>query len=360
MPVCLTLNDSLESRTTNLYVEADCIDEERSDSERLLIPGTPQSQLTDPREETSKKRKRDLDSELDDLDASTSFDGITGSADSTHTAMLSLVTKSLLTSFAEIDESCTWNHQPTFTEDTKGADAELYSGGDQAFIKVAQVLADQLTSHLSICNNGKAHVFNAGQLGAVDVLDDPLSNVVSDIFPNAVRCDLKSYMNIGNEGAGNVLDTNLNPRSATKRQGSFPYPANASSVPSQIFNLPPPRLTVRRSDTILEVFPSAVQFWEELGLNPYHGGKDVNAYTIYPAGDAIQRGVETFIDLIGNTYQRSGLGVHSGGSGLPEYPNGLVSVSISEADSWRMMENIESACTQLGIPFFRAHILKLT
>ena len=338
-----------ERAAANLCIEADCMDEQRSDSEKLFIPGTPQSQTIDPNAELSKKRKRDSTIEPDSLDASPSSGGTTASMHIIDTKMVSVVIKDLVTSFIEFDDSHTWNHYPNFAQDLEGADLEMYAGHDKHFIKVAQVLADQMTSNLSISKDGTFDYFNIEPPVVASVSDDPLSDVVLDVFPSAVRCDLITFASIGNQGSGNVLDTNSNIRSATRRQEPLSHLPNATSTVSQIINLLPPRITVQRADTALELFPAAVQFWEELGLNPCHGAKDLDAYAIYPAGDAIQRGIETFMDLTGNTYRRSGLGQHSMGPGLQGHPNGLISVHCPNGDTWQMMENIGSACVQLGM-----------
>ncbi|KAF7799121.1 hypothetical protein EIP86_010351 [Pleurotus ostreatoroseus] len=50
-----------------------------------------------------------------------------------------------------------------------------------------------------------------------------------------------------------------------------------------------PLLAVGKSDTIIQVLPSALRFWDKLGLTPRAGKKDLNAFVLYDGEDKEQQ-----------------------------------------------------------------------
>lgn len=53
----------------------------------------------------------------------------------------------------------------------------------------------------------------------------------------------------------------------------------ASSSPFQV--LEPPMLSIGKGDTVIQILPTALRFWEKLGLGPRAGKKDVTAFVFY-------------------------------------------------------------------------------
>lgn len=67
--------------------------------------------------------------------------------------------------------------------------------------------------------------------------------------------------------------------------------------------LPPPLLTVSKSDAIVQVMPTALRFWEKLGLGPKAGLKNVTAFVFYEArGPERESQIAAWIDQVSATY----------------------------------------------------------
>lgn len=92
-----------------------------------------------------------------------------------------------------------------------------------------------------------------------------------------------------------------------------PKGQNGSDIvkPNNPFQIPPPQLEVRRSDTKLSVLPSAVFFWENLGLGPSNCAKDVNAVCVYPKLEGMAANACIFLDQMRSMYETSRFGVHN-------------------------------------------------
>ncbi|KUJ23142.1 uncharacterized protein LY89DRAFT_635345 [Mollisia scopiformis] len=76
------------------------------------------------------------------------------------------------------------------------------------------------------------------------------------------------------------------------------------------FAIPPPQLEIRRSDSKLSILPAAISFWENLGLGPAKGAKDVSAVCIWPSFSGVQANANTFLDQMRSIYESSRLGNH--------------------------------------------------
>jgi len=83
-----------------------------------------------------------------------------------------------------------------------------------------------------------------------------------------------------------------------------------SSKPNNPFPLGSPQLEVRRSDSKLTVLPPAVHFWENLGLGPFSGGKNINAVCLHPNIEGVAENASIFLDQMRSVYESSRLGNH--------------------------------------------------
>jgi len=128
--------------------------------------------------------------------------------------------------------------------------------------------------------------------------------------------------------------------------------ANVPRLPNQgiiigtnrdlMFQLLPQLLHVTRSDskvqTLWAILPTALRFWDTLGLGPCSGTKDVQVYCIYDPTYATKSGVLHFLDTIGAAYENTKLGTHTLGPGLMRFEAGLLAWdSRSSSQSLREM-----------------------
>lgn len=62
-------------------------------------------------------------------------------------------------------------------------------------------------------------------------------------------------------------------------------------------------LTVSKSDAIIQVLPSALRFWDKLGLGPRGGKKNVTAFALFEDdGEEKQYQVERWLGSMSATY----------------------------------------------------------
>lgn len=93
-------------------------------------------------------------------------------------------------------------------------------------------------------------------------------------------------------------------------------PANKSqwhnnSLPIQL--LDHPFTLIKRIDTSMDVLPSALSFWEELGLQPASGSKDVLGVCVAPnlsTSKHLWKPIRTFLEMMTDAYQACNLGTH--------------------------------------------------
>ncbi|KDQ65114.1 hypothetical protein JAAARDRAFT_108506, partial [Jaapia argillacea MUCL 33604] len=91
----------------------------------------------------------------------------------------------------------------------------------------------------------------------------------------------------------------------------------------------PPMFTVGKSDAIVQVRPTALQFWEKLGLGPRGGKKDVTAYVLYQEGDeARQKLVQDWLATVSSIYMAKHLGTHKPGKSNSCPVDGLVPIQL--------------------------------
>jgi len=77
----------------------------------------------------------------------------------------------------------------------------------------------------------------------------------------------------------------------------------ADSVPPSIQSFDPPMFVLGKSDAILQLLPSALRFWEKMGLGPRAGRKDVVAYVFFEDdGGARQDLAEIWLKCMSTTY----------------------------------------------------------
>ncbi|TFY64313.1 hypothetical protein EVG20_g5983 [Dentipellis fragilis] len=94
-----------------------------------------------------------------------------------------------------------------------------------------------------------------------------------------------------------------------------------------------PMISVGKSDSIVQVLPTAIRFWEKLGLVPRAGKKDVIAFVLFEDLDeARQILVERWLKFVSSVYTANNLGSHTPGRSSSCTRDGLVPLKF---DSFR-------------------------
>lgn len=78
--------------------------------------------------------------------------------------------------------------------------------------------------------------------------------------------------------------------------------------PSNLYQIPCHHLEVRRAEAKLSVLPTAVTFWESLGLAPASGSKSIQAVCVFPGWAGMMDNVRTSLERMKSMYELLRLG----------------------------------------------------
>ncbi|KAL6299971.1 hypothetical protein BKA93DRAFT_741474 [Sparassis latifolia] len=93
--------------------------------------------------------------------------------------------------------------------------------------------------------------------------------------------------------------------------------------------LEPPMFAVGKSDSVVQVLPTAVRFWEKLGLGPRSGKKDVIVYVFFEGGgDERESEIAQWLDIVSAAYSAKNYGKHAAGNSDSCTRAGLVPVRL--------------------------------
>ncbi|UKZ67600.1 uncharacterized protein TrAtP1_008755 [Trichoderma atroviride] len=178
---------------------------------------------------------------------------------------------------------------------------------DEDVIQIAQIVADQAaTGSLDIFN---ASDFEPATLSASEKRSDlsihardafyTLEGIITHFFEDAMPVRLKGLLDIQDL----PILSQFIPRHVNGREGN-----SETMRPSNLYQIPSPHLEVQRADTKLSVLPSAISFWESLGLSPCSGSKNINAICVFPGWSGMGDNVKAFMDRVKSIYELLKLG----------------------------------------------------
>lgn len=187
-------------------------------------------------------------------------------------------------------------------------------------VRLGQVVADQVIRYQNCFNRAGDEIPNAIAVSSA-------SEVVKAILPTSSQYRLDQFAKLMNP-----LKPAAPPKAA--RPASKMSRAGRDDLNEQELKLGMPQFRARRGTRVLDLSLYALRFWEELGLSPYGGQKDVTAFLICPETEMFHRGSVSFLDAIGSTYTSLRLGLHSSGnSTVKGQHKGVVSVPRSVEES---------------------------
>ncbi|MCJ1245369.1 mediator of RNA polymerase II transcription subunit 13 [Trapelia coarctata] len=226
----------------------------------------------------------------------------------------------------------------------------LYTGHNEDFIQVAQIVADQLTA---LDPTFETSSLEPATRSKKPQYEDPLGSIVPALFPQSESCTLESCASTGETHRGVIAPPKVVIRPLQRRVDSIRGSADHAPSSASIFNLDTPNVRVLRGDSLMELSATGLHFWEELGLNPCLGPKSITGYCVYPHTEMIHRGVASFMDLMSMTYQSLRLGTHLWGhETMSEFSEGFVSVALSNDGMVISPSSIDAVCERLGTYLF--------
>ncbi|KAJ2905632.1 Mediator of RNA polymerase II transcription subunit 13 [Zalerion maritima] len=183
---------------------------------------------------------------------------------------------------------------------------ELSLGKDD-FIVIAQILTDQAaTGSLRYPYSAETVVPCVGdrqrELAVVARQTiQALQKDVDKILGDSVQCQLRAFIE--------VSDVPL--IGQPTRSQSRPNAREDQMKHSHLFPIAPPHLELRRIGSRLSVLPTAVSFWESLGLGPSLGTKDVLSVCVFPEWEGMADNANVFLERMLSAYQSLKLGSFS-------------------------------------------------
>jgi mediator of RNA polymerase II transcription subunit 13 len=199
-----------------------------------------------------------------------------------------------------------WSLTTYFTSPEPDVQSNVLS--DVERIATAQILTEQAVSG-TLRVPGASNFEVAGKQSRIPTTRELMQNLAraAKLFLKDLNaCNLRSFLEIQGIPVSNQ-GLRLPPRPMASRSLN----GSDATKPNNPFQLPPPQLELRRSDVKLSILPSAVTFWENLGLGPSNGVKDINAVCVYPNMEGVARNASVFLDQMRSMYETSRFGVHN-------------------------------------------------
>lgn len=191
---------------------------------------------------------------------------------------------------------------------------------DDQFVMAAQILTDQITTSTLL----SGIVAESSGVDRRRHLSNVTRNSIKELHQGFPSCfhptagyHLRAFIEIQDIPLL-VQPTRLQPRP----------PGSEQIKPSNLFQVPSPRLEMRRYDSRLSVLPSSISFWESLGLSPTHGAKDICALCLFPGQEGASDSTLVFMDKLRSTYESLKLGSFNRLSTAADDGDGLFPVTV--------------------------------
>ncbi|KAK4128505.1 hypothetical protein N657DRAFT_686032 [Parathielavia appendiculata] len=173
------------------------------------------------------------------------------------------------------------------------------SVSDDDFITVAQILTEQAAGgFLKVAPqrpSSEVQDVRRSLVKAIRYSVRGLQRSLPRALAGAAGCQLRPFTEVQD------VPLLVQPNSRVHvRPADFPKPS--------IFLIPAPHVELRRYENQLSVLPSAVSFWDSLGLSPVQGPKSVVAVCILPESEGMRDNASAFLDRVQSTYEALRLG----------------------------------------------------
>ena len=190
--------------------------------------------------------------------------------------------------------------------------SNIYLGNDESFIALAQDVAEKLI--LAPEYSSDPFVLTDDDIVREPPrynshYEDPLRHTLPSLFPRSEPCTFQALTAVSKYSAGLPSASKSTARLAQRRQEIAKDNQDADGYSRSIFIISPPNMLVQRGDNIMEISAAAIPFWQELGLGPCAGLKDIRAVCCFPDSQQMRRAGITFLETIRGTYQSLRLGV---------------------------------------------------
>lgn len=167
---------------------------------------------------------------------------------------------------------------------------------------------------------------------------------IQTIFPKSTDCSVAALASVQD-----VFPDLPVPAKGQQRPPPRKPNEGGATLGHHLHQINAPYIRVRRADTLWDLLPPALAFWEPLGISPCSPAKNVVAFSIYPHSESLRHCVENFMVNIQLAYDGCRLGSHSRAETVPEYEGGLIPCIIKTAVCKRAaFKALRDTCIQLG------------
>ncbi|KAF2452879.1 mediator complex subunit 13 C-terminal-domain-containing protein [Lineolata rhizophorae] len=209
---------------------------------------------------------------------------------------------------------------------------------------------------------------------------------VTDVFPTATNdCDILKYVAIGDAAAESSSSASSGGAAGTpgaNKQPPRPLAARRINAPdgvpgspgiqpaNAVFPIRIPQVRVYRNDSLWDLLPTALSFWETLGLAPAAGPKNLMAYCVFPFSTSgavdgssddgvrdakeeasLRQPLDNFLGAMASAFETCKLGMHVRGAPAGQFEDGLVPVKADGGGPVTLqaaMRAYRKTCIQLG------------
>jgi mediator of RNA polymerase II transcription subunit 13 len=202
-------------------------------------------------------------------------------------------------------------------------------------VDIAQLVAEQSTfSEASGLNPADTPT-------VVSPIYSTTQDALRQVFEKAQDCDFARVSAMAAHHAEQAI-------AAAAKSQQRPVPRRPGTVNS-VITIPAPAVQVRRAGQGWELQPTAINFWDTLGLEPAHGPKDIAAFALYPDSGVMGEAVADFMQDIRLAYETRKFGKHFVGGETGEHEDGLMPYRChGEASVLNILQGIQAACNALG------------
>lgn len=208
---------------------------------------------------------------------------------------------------------------------------------DDEFIMVAQILTEQAVSgnvnySLPELTHTSLNVASPRQqiMHSLRNSLQTLQAILPPCLQAATACPLRQ-----------LVDVQDVPLLATPSRIQPRLPGGSQEQRPSLVQIAPPHLELRRYDTKLSVLPSAVSFWESLGLGPSQGHKDVLSVSVFPNLEGMADSADVFLDRLRSTYESMKLGSFERMTTSPmTVPNGLLPYEVDKTSNTPILAQV--------------------
>ncbi|KAL8851893.1 MAG: hypothetical protein Q9221_003216 [Calogaya cf. arnoldii] len=237
-------------------------------------------------------------------------------------------------------------------EDEVMVSRQMYAGNDEGFLEVVQLVANQAIHRMEVSRNA-TNLINEDKDCSSKTFHTTsalIHDILSRTLPGVQPCDLKTFSELDLNTANNLSQKSFALQQDTDRRRQALLQARGINNQSDfIIETRVPYLNVQRGQDALDIAPSALYFWEELGLAPAQQRRDIEALCIHPDNPAVRGAASTFMTTLQDSYQSCKFGNHRPSPGLMNAQEGLVPVSMTSTDPDVVLNGFSEACEALGI-----------